>query len=65
MQDLNVDYFICSHDQKSDVASHFNHLDPRNVMVSLMMMLASCNSNANISDVTCPEKSCFISFEIF
>ena len=34
------------------IASHFNHLDPRNAVVPLMMLLTSCNASASIRGVT-------------
>ena len=51
MWDHHVNHFIWSQDQKSDVGPHFSHLDPRNAMEPLVMMLASCNANAKTSGV--------------
>ena len=39
---------------KSHAVSHFDHLEIRNVMVSLTMTLASCDANVNASSVTQP-----------
>ena len=40
------------HDQKVDVVPHFDHLDVRNVMVPLMVPLASCDPDAGTSSIT-------------
>ena len=37
---------VTSHDQKNDVAPHFNHLDLMNAVVSLVMLLTLCDANA-------------------
>ena len=36
---------MTSHDQKSHVASHFDHLDLTNRMVLLMILLISCDTD--------------------
>ena len=38
--------------RKSHAAPHFDHLDPRNAMVPLMMLLASGNADASTNGVT-------------
>ena len=62
MWDLHVDCFIWSHEPKHYVVFNFNHLDPRNAMVPLMIMLVSCNASGSTSGVTWPKKSCCTSF---
>ena len=49
---------MLSHDQKSHVAPNFNHLDLRNVMVSLTTLLASHDSKTSASGVN-DQKSYF------
>ena len=39
------------HDQKGYVALHFGHLDLRNAMVPLMMMLASYNTDSSANGI--------------
>ena len=53
--DLHVNYIICHLTKNSHVAPHFNHLDLRNAMVPLMMLLASWYSSASTSGVTRPK----------
>ena len=60
----HVYYIIRSHDQKSPVAPHSDYLDPRNVLVPLMMLLALYNVDASTNSVTWPETSCCISFQL-
>ena len=43
---------IRSCDQKSHLAPDFKHLDPRNAIVLLMMLLLPCNANASTNGVT-------------
>ena len=47
MWNLLVDYFIWSHDEKSHVAPHFNHLEPRNAMVPLTTLFSSCGNGVS------------------
>ena len=42
---------MVSHDQKSHVALHFNHLDLRSAMVPLTMLFVSHNADANASGI--------------
>ena len=51
---------MVSHDQKSYVMPNLNDLDPGNVVVSLIMPLASHDTNTN--DITDQTKSCSASF---
>ena len=51
---------MASHDQKSKVAPHYSHLDLRNAVVPLTVLLASGGTSAN--GVTWPQKSCCNSF---
>ena len=39
---------MMSHDQKSNVTSHFHHLDIRNVMVPLIMPFISHDADSNV-----------------
>ena len=48
----HVEYIIRSHGQKGHVASHFDYLDPRNVMVPLMMLFSLHNVDASTIGVT-------------
>ena len=41
-----------SQDLKGDVAPHFKCLDLRNVIMSLMMLMASCEVDTNGSSIT-------------
>ena len=43
---------------KSHVVPHFDHLDIRNTMVVLTMLLMSHSVNASANGITCPEESC-------
>ena len=48
--------FMCrlcywSHDQKCHVASHFDHLDPRNAVLPVMMMFAIWYADARSNGV--------------
>ena len=38
---------FASHDQKSNVALHFDHLDLRNAIMPLILILAPCDTSAN------------------
>ena len=52
MWGLHVDYIIRLQGPESYVTPHFEHLDPRNVMVPLMMLSVSCNANASTNGFT-------------
>ena len=43
---------VASHDQKSHVAPHFDHLDLGNAMLPLTMSLASCDVSTGTNGVT-------------
>ena len=43
---------VASYSQKNHIASQFNCLDPRNVMVPLMKLLAACDASAGTNGVT-------------
>ena len=47
---LHVDFIVRSHDQKSHVASDFNHHDPMNAMVPLITLLALCDINIGVNE---------------
>ena len=64
MWNLHEYYIIRSQYQKSHVTPHYNHLDPRNTMVPLMMLVASCNANTRTNYVTWPKMSCCTSFHL-
>ena len=40
--------------RKSHVAPHFDHLDSRNALMPLILLLASYNVDASTNGVTCP-----------
>ena len=48
---------MASHDHKSHVAPHFNHLDLRNVMMSLMTQSASLDATVSVNGITWPKRS--------
>ena len=54
----------CYHLTKSHVTLHFNHINLRNVRVTLIMPLASYDTGASTSDVTWPNKSPWTSFQL-
>ena len=43
---------VASYDQKSHVASNFNHLDLANAVVPLMTWLASCDTDTSSNTIT-------------
>ena len=43
---------VVSHSQKSHTGPHFDHLDLRNAMVSLMMLSTSHDADSNASGIT-------------
>ena len=43
---------MISHDEKSHIAPHFNHLGLRNVMLPLMIPSASCGADSDTNGVT-------------
>ena len=49
-----MDYIVRSYDQNflSHATFHFNHFDPKNAMVPMMMMLASSNASAITNGIT-------------
>ena len=51
---------MTSQDQKSHAAPHFDCLDVRTSMLSLMTLSVSCDTGTN--GVTVPKMSCCISF---
>ena len=55
MWDLHVDYIIWSHDSKKSCCTSFYHIDPRNAVVPLIMLLASCNADASTNTDTLPK----------
>ena len=52
---LHLDYIIRSLDRKCHDAPHFDHLDPRDLMVPLIMLLASHYTSASNNSVTWPK----------
>ena len=52
---------IASYDQKSHVASYFDHLYLTSGMVPLMTLLSSCDTGTSINDISWPKKLCYIS----
>ena len=64
MWGVQADHINRSHDQKGNVSPHFNHLDPRNAVVPLMLLLASHESNASTTGITWPKKSGYTSFQL-
>ena len=65
MWDLHVEFFICSHNQKSPVAPHFNHFGPRIAVVPLMMMMLAHVMSVPPPMVSYyPEKLCCMSFQM-
>ena len=49
--------------KKNNVASHIDHLDPRNTMIPLIMLLVSHNANASTHGVSWP-KLCGTLFQL-
>ena len=47
----HADYIIGSYDQRRHEVPHFNQFDPRNAVVPLMMLLASCNADVRTNVV--------------
>ena len=43
---------IVSHDQKSHVTSNFNSFDQKNVMVTLRLLITSCDANTSANGMT-------------
>ena len=41
-----------SHDQKGNVASHFNHPDLTNTMLPLITLLAKCDTDKGTTSIT-------------
>ena len=50
---------IVSRDQKRHVASNFDHLDLRNVMVTLRMLIAICDANTSANGIAWLKKPCY------
>ena len=46
---------MASHEQKSYVMPHFNHLDLRNAMVPLTIISALCDASASSNGITWPK----------
>ena len=46
---------MVSHDQKSHVLFHFDHLVPTNGMVPVMTLLVSFDTYTSINGITCPK----------
>ena len=53
---------VVSDDHKRHVAPHFNHFDPKNVFVLMMIPYTLCNAGAKA--ILWPE-SCYTSFQLF
>ena len=55
---------IASHHQVSHDAPHFDHLDLKSVIGSLMMQAVFCDADASTYCMACAKKSCCTSFQL-